>query len=851
MFAQSDAAKNVTVIDFLSKNLFSGDVIATNQSDPSHIYLGMIFGNIAGLVGTSIITDMFRIFNVGVSLALVISVIYVGVSGLSAMPSEGGMIGSGRASPFMIFRTIAGFALVAPTPTGYSLIQKIVMNVVLSGVVVANYSWNHILDSFNIDQNPAQVITTDPDTSTLFSVIGGGPIEIATSTDGRPFQYELLAANSEDLNGFLYKLNHVAANALSVVDSADMIAGTYINAPRFSEVSARADNKIIIEAEIRAGSQLFKKKILEIELKLAQDPTPEDVQNQKELKKAIKFYLLKILNDTSSRYELELLTRGARSKLDQVEINEVNALKRAAMRGFVDSAPREKLEKSVQDSSWKDQAIGWGWLGAGVYYLQFESALTQDQSPAAIEAQEQFWMPAGGIVLTNYAWIKPDKLSNASSCDEGRTGLPSVNCLKRAKIDNSIVPIWLNSYVLGEEPPVSQSRAPNSRAAYILGKLNRNPDYVKNFPEIKIAGFDVDTEMPLKNMRAMSGTVLEALLGTPKAENQGFQGAYSSPLKTAMYVGFQLMAAAKNYWSATRDKVFDEIRKVQDKAYGTTVGVLILKSGFDVFVQSKKSDRNEFRDLQVRENFAFGALSKLPSALIDPIMDMINIMTTISKSILGIYLPLGNGLATVYFLAGAILGVYIPFIPSVIYIFSILAWIFAVIEAMVASPLITIAMAHPDGQEVMGRGEQAIILLVGVFLRPVLSLVGMLVAISFSAIAIELYNDIYLNIMPLYLDVAYSSDLHPSLFVIFFASGFVILYVYALLVILEQCYSLIYMVPDRILRWLGGQADMAGAGVGGALQQISSGLSQDVGGGGQAAGGQSTSGLQQDTSIRR
>ncbi len=856
IFANNDAAENIRTIDFLSKNLFTGDVIAANTNDPSHIYLGLIFGEIAGLTGSSMVMEMFRIFNVGVSLALVISVIYVGIAGFSSLPSEGGMIGSGRASPFMIFRTIAGFALVAPTPTGYSLIQKFVMNVVLSGVVVANYGWNQVLDSFSENSGLPEVVVTGPDTSALLAKPKDIKIQSDSSVGGE-FVYSLLQQTESGsvMDSFLWRLNEVAANALSLVENADMIGGTYLSAPKFFDASSTADFKngiIKIEAEFNAAGQLFRETVLQIQLNSLDDTNT--VEKRKELTKAIKFYLLKILNDTSARYQLELLKRGTVTSLGKVEKNEAKSLKDSAMRGFVAQAPIEEIKGPLDPVAWRNQAKGWGWLGAGVYYLQFESALKQDQKPKQV--QEKFWLPTS-ITLTSYPWIKPGKRS--ISCNENpQAELPNVNCLKRAKIDNDTLPAWLKYYLVdgaGSSTSFPRSKTDSSRAKYILQKLNQSPAYIQSFPKVHLPhskGFSVDAEIPLNNMKTMSGTVLDALLNpVDKSTNQSFQGEYNSPLKTAMYVGFKMMSAAKTYWSSTRDKIFDEIHATQGAAYGTTAAVLMVKSAFDVLVQINKDRATKLRVMQVDEIYGRNMLGKLPSALIDPIMDMVNIMTSIAKSILGIYLPLGNGLATVYFLAGAILGIYIPFIPSVIYIFSILAWLFAVIESMVASPLITIGIAHPEGQEVMGRGEQAVMLLVGVFLRPVLSLVGMLIAVSLSTIAVELYNDIYLNIMPLYLDMLYKDDLSHALFVIFFAAGFVILYVYALLVIIEQCYSLIYMVPDRILKWLGGQADMAGAGVGGALQQISSGLSQDAGAAGQASGSQSTSGVHQDTNINR
>jgi defect-in-organelle-trafficking protein DotA len=190
--------------------------------------------------------------------------------------------------------------------------------------------------------------------------------------------------------------------------------------------------------------------------------------------------------------------------------------------------------------------------------------------------------------------------------------------------------------------------------------------------------------------------------------------------------------------------------------------------------------------------------------------------------------------------------------PALIFLFSVIAWLFAAIEAMFASPLIAIGLTNPEGHEVLGRVEQAVMLLVGVFLRPILTLMGLMLGIFFAHIAVDLYNGIFLRLIPIYLYTLKDSVLlNQELIRVFFASGLVVLYVYAMLVVIEQCYSMIYMIPDRVLRWIGGPQDSAGSGVGGALQSISAGLSQDTASAGQQTGGASSRAFSQDTSVKK
>ena len=64
---------------------------------------------------------------------------------------------------------------------------------------------------------------------------------------------------------------------------------------------------------------------------------------------------------------------------------------------------------------------------------------------------------------------------------------------------------------------------------------------------------------------------------------------------------------------------------------------------------------------------------------------------------------------------GALLALYIPLYPMMIYMFCVLSWFMAVVEAMVAGPLVCIGITHPKGHDLLGKGEQAMMLLLSVF----------------------------------------------------------------------------------------------------------------------------------------
>ena len=75
---------------------------------------------------------------------------------------------------------------------------------------------------------------------------------------------------------------------------------------------------------------------------------------------------------------------------------------------------------------------------------------------------------------------------------------------------------------------------------------------------------------------------------------------------------------------------------------------------------------------------------------------------------------------------GATLGYYVPMYPYIMFSFGCLGWMIAILEAMVAAPLIALGLTHPEGHDFLGKAEQAIMLLLGIFLRPVLMVVGLI-----------------------------------------------------------------------------------------------------------------------------
>jgi|GEM_PF-693979 len=177
---------------------------------------------------------------------------------------------------------------------------------------------------------------------------------------------------------------------------------------------------------------------------------------------------------------------------------------------------------------------------------------------------------------------------------------------------------------------------------------------------------------------------------------------------------------------------------------------------------------------------------------------------------------------------------YIPFVPYMIFTFGSIAWLTAVIEAMVAAPIVALGVTHPEGEGAFGKGEQAIMILMNVFLRPAMMIIGYIAAIALSFVSVWVINAGFANVVtfiqgdpngPTWNFTAnYSSangvekqagDIHNTtgytgwagVYGFFFS---ILMYITMYMTVVQKAFNLIAILPDKVLRWIGGQAEQAG-----------------------------------------
>lgn len=182
---------------------------------------------------------------------------------------------------------------------------------------------------------------------------------------------------------------------------------------------------------------------------------------------------------------------------------------------------------------------------------------------------------------------------------------------------------------------------------------------------------------------------------------------------------------------------------------------------------------------------------------------------------------------------GGMLAVYVPLIPYILFTMGAIGWFTATIEAMVAAPLVALGILSPGGQsETLGRGGPAIMIMLNIFLRPSLMIMGMMSGMLLATIVVSMINSGFKGVMG-------SINGTPGLpELIMFISAYCTIVVTAL----NKCFSLIHVIPSQVMSWIeGGAGHKAGVGgeeaaaeavkgaVKGAAESTASGATKSVG----------------------
>ena len=159
--------------------------------------------------------------------------------------------------------------------------------------------------------------------------------------------------------------------------------------------------------------------------------------------------------------------------------------------------------------------------------------------------------------------------------------------------------------------------------------------------------------------------------------------------------------------------------------------------------------------------------------------------------------PVLTLMAGFLWLQGSVLGIVIPMIPILIWLVAICGWLFFVVEGMIAINLVALSMLWPNTQnQFLARAEPSIMLLLNIFLRPSLNILGLFGALIACNFAVSFFTT------GVYMGFDRNEIYYEKTFG-WMAAMTALIAIYFVLV--KMSYSMIHILPDKVLMWISGQ----------------------------------------------
>lgn len=155
-------------------------------------------------------------------------------------------------------------------------------------------------------------------------------------------------------------------------------------------------------------------------------------------------------------------------------------------------------------------------------------------------------------------------------------------------------------------------------------------------------------------------------------------------------------------------------------------------------------------------------------------------------------------------IAGDTLAVVIPMLPYVMWFGVCVGWMILCLEAVIAAPLWVVVHLHPDGDGVVGRGGAGYGLVLSLTLRPALMVIGLIAAYTMLPVLGGIVNETFSG--------AFGMISSTGTVNIIEALAVIAVYIALMFTVVKKSLSLIHVIPDEIMKWLGvhGGQSMAG-----------------------------------------
>lgn len=162
----------------------------------------------------------------------------------------------------------------------------------------------------------------------------------------------------------------------------------------------------------------------------------------------------------------------------------------------------------------------------------------------------------------------------------------------------------------------------------------------------------------------------------------------------------------------------------------------------------------------------------------------------------------------------------IPMLPFMMWLGILGGWLIAVVIAVLAAPLWAIMHLHPNGDDLTGRGGNGYMMVLSLLLRPALAIFGFIAAIVISSVMGEFINKVFFQVF------SFSQGDGKGLgFFIGVIAGAAI-YVAIMFSFVKKTFGLMHVIPDELMKWIGGGSDQLGHYAGKMGEGSNSGVAQ-------------------------
>lgn len=269
--------------------------------------------------------------------------------------------------------------------------------------------------------------------------------------------------------------------------------------------------------------------------------------------------------------------------------------------------------------------------------------------------------------------------------------------------------------------------------------------------------------------------VAEQLFDNTISPNTAMHGNYIERAADILIGGGDLFRLRKNMRSGTGERVHPLVQMV---AAGRGLMDAALRNlGISVVVSAG--------------TMLAGLIEELPAELVQAFGSKISEFT--------------STLASLTLTAGFILYYVVPFLPFLYFFFAVGDWVKSIFEALIGAPLWAIShISSASGEGIIDRGSlQGYMLLLEIFMRPIMTVFGLLAAVVVYSALVTVLNEIMDVIAGNAFNYGNPENAFDTSIIkrgidhIFLTLMYVILaYIMAL-----SCFKLINEIPDGLLRW--------------------------------------------------